>query len=307
MDAEAAVALVDALVVAKTGEHLNDLKALILRQVWLGQKYADIAQAYGYTEGHIKDMGSALWKLLSDVLGEKVTKNNCRSTLKRYQTQDQASPIPDAQPLPTTLGASEPSNFVGRAEAIAHLNHLVKQGTPLIVIQGEGGLGKTTLAQHFFQQQGFDQVLELLMAKETRDITPVDRVVEEWLKQDLGQEPGQEFGVTLGRLKRQLHHQRIGILIDNLEPALDRQGQFIAPHHRYRELLRVLSDSRVQSVTLVTSRDRLCETGIAAEHYRLPGLSLTAWQQFFNHRALTVHLPTWWQCQSYGNSLWLDS
>ena len=292
MDAEAAVALVDALVVAKTGEHLNDLKALILHQVWLGQKYADIAQTYGYTEGHIKDMGSALWKLLSDVLGEKVTKNNCRSTLKRYQTQDQTSPSPIAQPLLTTVSASESAHFVGRAEAIAHLNSLVQQGTPLIVIQGEGGLGKTTLAQHFFQQQGFDLVLELLMAKETQDIIPVDRVVEEWLKQDLGQEPGQEFGVTLGRLKRQLHHQRIGILIDNLEPALDRQGQFIAPHHRYRELLRVLSDPRVQSVTLITSRDRLCETSIAAEHYRLPGLSLSAWQQFFNHRALTVHLPT---------------
>jgi hypothetical protein len=38
---------------------------------------------------------------------------------------------------------------------------------------------------------------------------------------------------------------------------LDRHGGLIASHRNYVELLRVLADARVQSVTLITSRDRL--------------------------------------------------
>lgn len=108
------------------------------------------------------------------------------------------------------------------------------------------------------------------MAKETQNITAAEHVIEEWLKQDFDEEPGIEFGVTLGRLKRKLHTCRVGVLIDNLEPALDRQGRFIAKHRNYVEFLRVLADARVQSVTLITSRDRLCEPEVNVEHYRLP-------------------------------------
>ena len=50
-----------------------------------------------------------------------------------------------------------------------------------------------------------------------------------------GQWPDGEVGV-----RQNLRHQRVGILVDNLEPALDHQGRFIEPHRRYVELLRVL-------------------------------------------------------------------
>jgi tetratricopeptide (TPR) repeat protein len=173
-------------------------------------------------------------------------------------------------------------NFVGRAEAIADLNRLIDRGVKVIVIQARGGVGKTTLARKYLQQE-FESILEFPIAKETKDIASIESLIEEKLRQ-LGEEPGREFFVSLDRLKRKLQAERIGILIDNLEPALDAAGKLIEPHRRYVELLRVLADPSVQAVTLITSRERLNEYSISVQHYLLEELSLEAWKQFFQHR-----------------------
>ncbi|MFZ4675271.1 MAG: hypothetical protein ACOYM4_06175 [Nodosilinea sp.] len=61
------IELADRLVFTVTGRHLNDLQRTILRQVWQGQKYLDIANTAGYTEGHIKDVAYQMWRRLSRV------------------------------------------------------------------------------------------------------------------------------------------------------------------------------------------------------------------------------------------------
>lgn len=175
-------------------------------------------------------------------------------------------------------------SFVGRENSIAHLNTLIREGSKIILIQAAGGIGKTTLAEQFLQSQGFELVLELRMAKEKENIRSVESVIEGWLKQDLEEEPWREFWVSLERLKRQLKTRKIGVFIDNLEPALDGQGKFIEPHRNYVELLRMLAEPMVQSVTLITSRERLCESDLTITPYRLPELDAQAWKLFFTNR-----------------------
>lgn len=172
-------------------------------------------------------------------------------------------------------------NFVGRENAIAELNTLVSQGKKVILIQAEGGVGKTILATKYLKTQQFDLVLPHWMAKERKNITSVESMIEEWLKRYFDEEPGREFGITLERLRHKLRDgsKKIGILIDNLEPALE-NGRFIEEHRRYVELMRVLTEPEVQSVTLITSREPLYENS-SVWLYQLSELSKEAWNQFF--------------------------
>ncbi|EKQ70533.1 tetratricopeptide repeat protein,Archaeal ATPase [Leptolyngbyaceae cyanobacterium JSC-12] len=319
MGAEESLKLVDSLVFNATSEHLSDLRTAVFRGSWEGQTYDEIAERLGYAEAYVKEEGANLFRLLTEILGERVTKTNFRAALERYQTSLNASlPQPALDPNdPTRNGSKSNStiatptaseidpNFIGREAAIAHLNELVAQGNRIILIQGEGGRGKTTLARKYFKTQGFDYYLELWMAAERRNITLVESVVEEWLRRDFNEEPGRDFGINLERLKRKLrsNDQRIGILIDNLESALDKHGKFIKEHRPYVDLLRALSDSSVRSITLITSRERLCESSVNVERYLLEGLDERAWRQFFKNRGLNSESPAIAaMCNAYGGN-----
>ena len=183
------------------------------------------------------------------------------------------------------------SNFFGRDDDLARLNTLINQHQKMIVIQAPGGLGKTTLARQYLDNQEFDLVLSLEMARETENITSVESVVEEWLKQYFEEEPGREFGITLARLKKHLQNRQVGILIDSLEPALDKHGRFIQNHSRYLELFRVLADATVQSFTIITSRERLFDDRIdIIYHYYLSELGVSAWQEFLAFHEVKIDI-----------------
>ncbi|MGD1854239.1 MAG: NB-ARC domain-containing protein [Leptolyngbyaceae cyanobacterium] len=310
---DTAIEFTDSLLYEKTGQHLSDLQCCILQQVWGGKTYRAIAALAGYSEGHIKDVASQLWRLLSDVLGERITKGNYRSRLvywlkrakrKMVHVAEEAWPRASASSISSHHGStadrgaddntaestpfSSPINphFIGRNDAIETLNSLTVQGHKIIIIQGEGGLGKTTLAQHYLHQADFDVVLEWHIAQETSNLTAVEHILDEWLRQDFDDEPGQDVSISLSRLRRHLKQQRTGILIDNLEPALDSDGRFVVDARCYTNLFKLLSDFATNATTVITSRDRLCEPGIKAYHYRLPRLTPADWHQSFDYHQI---------------------
>jgi len=180
------------------------------------------------------------------------------------------------------------SNFVGRDEEMAYIRKQTDAGVRCLQILSRGGTGKTELAKNYLKQV-FGSYIELNIAKEKQNIVSVASWVEETLR-NLKEEPGREFSISLGRLKRKLQQERIGVLIDNLEPALDRNGQFLPEHRDYFELLRVLSDRTLRSTTLITSREPLNEN-LDIQNLILGGLKLNVWQQFFKERGIDSDTP----------------
>lgn len=84
MNFETIYKLVDAALFESKRRHLKDIEVAILRGSWQGKKYDEIAQTYGCTPEYLKqDVGPKLWKVLSEVLGEKVSKKNFQTALER--------------------------------------------------------------------------------------------------------------------------------------------------------------------------------------------------------------------------------
>lgn len=272
---------------------LTEAQCSLIDQFFQGKTIENAAKDSGYSQSTAKRVSADIGEAIALAMGElePINKSSWLPTISDYLRQQPESDSVEGEEL--IAHPSVPNqNFVGREGAIDYLNTRINQGAKIIVIKASGGIGKTTLARQYLPSQGFDLVLDIPMAKETENITPVENVIEEWLKRDFDEEPGREFGVMLGRLKRQLQTRKVGVLIDNLEPALDGQGRFIQPHRRYIDLLRILADSTVLSVTLITSRDRLCDPEVSVDHYELPGLDESAWQQFFDSRNIDIDIPT---------------
>jgi hypothetical protein len=85
MNLEEALNVADEAVFNKTGQYLSDFHKLIFQESWGNKTYDEIASQHYKSSQHVKNEGQELWNLLSDVLGEKVTKKKFKAPLERYQ------------------------------------------------------------------------------------------------------------------------------------------------------------------------------------------------------------------------------
>jgi len=74
----------DSLFFSETGQHINRLQKVILTGTLHGQKYSEIAKAENCTEGHVRNVASQLWQVLSNALDQEVNKSNLSHILHRY-------------------------------------------------------------------------------------------------------------------------------------------------------------------------------------------------------------------------------
>ena len=86
MTFEEALEFIESALESKTSKTLSLLEKEILKAAWKNATYSALAESLYLSVGHIKDSSSILWQRISDVMGEKVTKNNFRSLLEKQST-----------------------------------------------------------------------------------------------------------------------------------------------------------------------------------------------------------------------------
>ncbi|MGM3306790.1 NACHT C-terminal helical domain 2-containing protein [Anabaena sp. WFMT] len=197
---------------------------------------------------------------------------------------------PQPHELVSEVSKFKDPDFLGRDQDIEKLNNLVNEGAKVILIKAEGGIGKTTLAEKWFEIQGLEY-LKLSVGTTSENLNSV----EDWVKLKLADyfkvKPVGNFMTMLEQLKTQLQQKKIGILIDNLEPAL-KNGEFVETHKNYVDLLEVLNDKNVQNITLITSREQIYEHKIFSspsfKDYDLVGLSQDTWKEYFESKEIKI-------------------
>ncbi|WP_341736130.1 response regulator [Microcoleus sp. CAWBG640] len=102
MTFQEALEFIEAALEFKTSKTLSLLEKEILKAAWENATYSVIADSLYLSVGHIKDLAALLWQRLSDVMGEKVTKNNFRSLVEKQST---TSAIAHAKVEPMTMTA----------------------------------------------------------------------------------------------------------------------------------------------------------------------------------------------------------
>lgn len=74
----------DKIVFEKTGQHLDDLQEAVLRGTLQHETYKEIAKKFDCSESNVRKAGAELWQILSEELGQDVSKCNLQSTMGRF-------------------------------------------------------------------------------------------------------------------------------------------------------------------------------------------------------------------------------
>ncbi|MEG4281876.1 NB-ARC domain-containing protein [Microcoleus sp. A006_D1] len=83
MDIAAALKLADDLVFVQTGKRLDYVQEAILRGTLKKRTYTQIAKEVYSSSSHVRNVGSELWKILSEGLGENITKASLKPILEK--------------------------------------------------------------------------------------------------------------------------------------------------------------------------------------------------------------------------------
>lgn len=312
--------LADLLVFTKTGTHLNEPQRALLLATWSWerQNYDQIAESCGYSANYLrKHVGPDLWKLLSNALGERVSKVNSRSAFERHLfAQQTRAPLTLAQQLVTSPEADSPPQensrqdwgeaidvevFYGREAELATLNHWIGTDRCRVVgIFGGGGMGKTYLSLKLARQiRGqFESVIWRSLRNAPTLPTLLTDLIQFFSPQALSTS-AKTVEQLISWLIDYFRSHRCLLILDNVETILlggTYVGKYRAGYEPYGELLRRLGETIHQSSWVLTSREKprdhalLEGASLPVRSLHLKGLGAAEGQKIFQSKGITLQV-----------------
>ncbi|MDB9506430.1 ATPase [Microcystis aeruginosa CS-338/01] len=281
--------LLDELVFAKTDQHLDYLQKTILEATLEGYKYSEVAKESHLSEGHVRDTASELWKILSEVLGEDITKSNIRAVLKKHSfinnnmgrdlvsfnnvhicdhnpsslKNNHPSEITQDQPYLDLGHTPEITQFYGR---ITELNNLqtciVADKYRLVNVLGLKEIGKTTLSLKLVDKikDNFNYVIRRSLyfcPKLDELLSEILQSINPQLK--LSQSLERQLNLFLQLMKS----HRCLIILDDLQSLFDSKklaGNYQKEYQNYQLLFKSIAEVNHQSCLLLLSQEKPIDT-----------------------------------------------
>lgn len=326
MDVEKALEIIDAALQEK---RLNKFEKMVLSQCWEGRSYEEIATSSGYNVGHVKNIGSQLWKKLSLAFGERVTKTNFRTVLKRHsyfqnplrQLPEQPKEnsvclyFPNAYPQQYWQESIDVSYFYGRTAELATVKTwIVQDRCRMVALLGIGGIGKTAFAVKFAQQlrDEFDYIIWRSLSH-APDLADELAAMIGFFSHERETILSNDLDSRISQLIDYLYRYRCLVILDKVE-SLFESGELVGKYRQgyegYAKLFRRFGQSLSNSCLLLTSREKPREIALL-EGEKLPirslqikGLSTTEITKIFKLKGSFSALEWEWESlgQYYGGN-----
>ncbi len=295
LNSEEIVQAIDQRLFVKSGRHLKDVEKIVLRGAWEAKTYEQIADTCQYSITYIKQAAAPrLWKLLSDILEENISKTNFRVVIESkwqnlsletlsqpqssqnssiYSTTRQQSLLRLGQqininnlehvgvnPRQDWNQAPEINVFYGRTVELDRLKQwLTQDNCRLIAITGMGGIGKTALAVRCAQQ--VQDKFDCLIWRNLNQTPTLKQLIKDLMGflapenyRDL-----QDLDEQISSLIVHLRHKKCLIILDTATAILQSgslAGSYREEYQDYGKLLVRLGQELHQSCLILISREK---------------------------------------------------
>ncbi|NJR56946.1 MAG: AAA family ATPase [Acaryochloris sp. CRU_2_0] len=277
-----ALELVDQWLLVKDGRRLKETEKILFTAGWLDQGYEEAAAESGYNTGYLQSIGPDLWRTLTYVLGEKVSKKRLKKIV-----ETKVSKLSHNVHFPTVvevdldqidssdlvvLGRRPPklSHYFGYKPELAMLRQSVLE-TQCIVVVGQAGVGKSSLASKLLEsfkltdEEDFEMVIWESMQ--------VHESLESLLKEIfrcLNLDPyscSKDLSFQIRELLKTLNQKKCLIVLDGIENILigDSVDNPYGRNEAYRWFFREIIEQNHQSCFLMTSREPFADLSYAEE------------------------------------------